>query len=171
MIGPMNVGISVPTCNEGLSLPIPFCSPGQVVQLCQRAEARGFHSFIAGTIQPAFGASPAGATAGFQRHSEVEELRRGIEMLERECSRMYTHVQTLGGSTLRGQDLARMEAHNLVGSPEQIMERIAPLESAGVSMLAATSCTSNSYEEMLDVMELFAEEVLPVVAPAATIAR
>ena len=35
-------------------------------------------------------------------------------------------------------------------------------------MLAAMSFTSNSYEELLDDMALFAEEVTPVFAPDAT---
>jgi hypothetical protein len=84
---------------------------------------------------------------------------------------MYTHLQTLGGSTLRGQNLTKMEVHNLVGSPEQIVEKITDLQAAGVTMPAATSFTSNSYEEMLDDMALFAEEVLPAVTPLASVAR
>src|SRR5438045_2322065 len=40
----MFVGMSIPTCKEGLSLPTPFCSPEQVVRMCIRAEALGYHS-------------------------------------------------------------------------------------------------------------------------------
>jgi probable F420-dependent oxidoreductase len=40
----MFVGMSIPTCKEGLSLPTPFCSPEQVVHMCKRAEALGYHS-------------------------------------------------------------------------------------------------------------------------------
>jgi len=341
----MIVGISVPTCKEGLSVPTPFCSPAQVVQLCQRAEALGYHSvwgndhitppryvredypeppnfyeplitlafaaqatsrlrvgtsvlvlplrepvYLAKTVAtldafsggrlilgvgvgayreeferlrprdatlrraelmdeclrilrmlfeersvtftgahyaldgielapkplqrplPVFiaGNDPAGirrvvrwGNGWFPAVLGIEELQRGIDILERECramhrdpseisiapqlligigrtyeagvaqfrrSRMYTHLQSLGGSTLRGQDLARMEAHNLVGSPADIVEKIEALEAAGVSMLAAASFTSNSYEEMLDDMQLFAEEVLPAVTPTVTVA-
>jgi alkanesulfonate monooxygenase SsuD/methylene tetrahydromethanopterin reductase-like flavin-dependent oxidoreductase (luciferase family) len=76
---------------------------------------------------------------------------------------MYTHMHTLSSSTLRDQNLARLEEINLVGSPEQIVEKIARLEEVGVTMLASMSFTSNSYEEMLEDMQLFAEEVLPAV--------
>lgn len=342
----MLVGMSVPTCKEGLSLPTPFCTPAQVVEMCVRAEALGFHSvwgndhitppryvredypespnfyeplitlafaaqatsrlrlgtsvlvlpmrepvYLAKTVAtldafsggrlmlgvgvgayreeferlrprdarirrselmdesvqilralfsersvtfsgkhyaldgiemapkpvqrplPLFiaGNDPAGVrrvarwgNGWFPAALGVAELRHGVDLLARECelvgrkvaeimiapqlligigrtyeegvaqfrrSRMYTHLQSLGGSTLRNQSLERMEAHNLVGSPEQIVEKIRALESAGVGMLAATSFTSNSYEEMLDDMQLFAEEVLPHVSSAAAAVR
>jgi probable F420-dependent oxidoreductase len=85
-------------------------------------------------------------------------------------SRMYTHMHTLSASTLRDQNLARLEEVNLVGSPEEIVAKIARLEEIGVTMLASMSFTSNSYEETLDDMQLFAEEVLPAIhrTPAAT---
>jgi probable F420-dependent oxidoreductase len=85
-------------------------------------------------------------------------------------SRMYTHMHTLSASTLRDQNLARLEDVNLVGSPDEIVEKIARLEEIGVTMLASMSFTSNSYEEMLDDMQLFAEDVLPAIhrTPAAT---
>jgi probable F420-dependent oxidoreductase len=340
----MIVGMSIPTCKEGLSLPTPFCSPAQVVHLCQRAQALGYHSvwgndhitppryvredypeapnfyeplitlafaaqatsrlrlgtsvlvlpmrepvylaktvatldafsggrlilgvglgayreeferirprdarlrraelmdeslhilralfdersvtfsgkhyaldgielapkpeqrplpiFIAGNDPAAMRRVARWGNGWFPAALGVDELHRGIDMLQKECggigrdpgeiaiapqlligigqtyeagvaqfrrSRMYTHLQTLAGSTLRGQDLARMEAHNLVGSPAEIVERIAALEAAGVDMLAAASFTSNSYEEMLDDMQMFAEEVLPAVAPVARV--
>jgi alkanesulfonate monooxygenase SsuD/methylene tetrahydromethanopterin reductase-like flavin-dependent oxidoreductase (luciferase family) len=76
-------------------------------------------------------------------------------------SRMYTHLQTLSASTLKQQDLSKLEETNLVGSTEEIVGKIKRLEEVGVSMLAAMSFTSNSYEEMLDDMALFAEEVIP----------
>jgi probable F420-dependent oxidoreductase len=133
----------------------------------------------------------------------IDDIRRGIDTLQRLCdelgrdprdieiapqlacgigrshedgvaqfkrSRMYTHMHTLSASTLRDQNLARLEDINLVGSPDEIVEKIARLEQAGVTMLASMSFTSNSYQEMLDDMQLFAEQVLPALhrAPAVT---
>jgi probable F420-dependent oxidoreductase len=80
-------------------------------------------------------------------------------------SRMYTHLRTLSGSTLKQQDLGKVEETNLVGSTAEIVEKIKRLEAAGVDMLAAMSFTSNSYQEMLDDMALFAEEVMPAFSP------
>jgi probable F420-dependent oxidoreductase len=85
----------------------------------------------------------------------------GVDQFRR--SRMYTHMHTLSSSTLRDQNLARLEDSNLVGSPEEIVDKIARLEAIGVTMLASMSFTSNTYEEMLEDMQLFAEEVLPAV--------
>jgi len=40
----MHIGLAIPTCKEGLSLPVQFCTPHQVVQMAVRAEQLGFHS-------------------------------------------------------------------------------------------------------------------------------
>ena len=100
-------------------------------------------------------------TCGIGRTHEA-----GVAQFRR--SRMYTHLHTLGASTLRQQDLSKVEDNNLVGSTDEIVEKIKRMEEAGVTMLAAMSFTSNSYEELLDDMALFAEEVTPVFAPDAT---
>jgi probable F420-dependent oxidoreductase len=98
-------------------------------------------------------------TVGIGRTHEV-----GLAQFRR--SRMYTHLHSLSQSTLRGQDLGKIDEHNLVGSPDEIVAKIHRLAAAGVTMLPATSFTSNTYEEMVDDMELFAEEVLPAVRAA-----
>jgi probable F420-dependent oxidoreductase len=77
--------------------------------------------------------------------------------------RLYVHLQTLAASTLRGQDLSRLVADNLVGSPAEIVDKVQRLKALGVSMIASMSFTSDSYQETLDDMQLFAEEVLPCV--------
>lgn len=79
------------------------------------------------------------------------------------CSRLYVHLQTLAASTLRGQDLSQLVDDNLVGSPAGIVEKLQRLKAMGVGMIASMSFTSDTYEETLDDMQLFAEEVLPCV--------
>jgi alkanesulfonate monooxygenase SsuD/methylene tetrahydromethanopterin reductase-like flavin-dependent oxidoreductase (luciferase family) len=74
---------------------------------------------------------------------------------------MYQHLRSLTASTLRDQNLARLEEYNLVGSPDELIERIELLREAGVSMLAAMNFVGNRVEEWLDDMQHFAEAVLP----------
>jgi probable F420-dependent oxidoreductase len=76
-------------------------------------------------------------------------------------SRLYIHLQTLAASTLRGQDVSKLVDDNLVGSPAEIVDKIHRLKALGVSMIASMSFTSDTYQETLDDMQLFAEEILP----------
>lgn len=77
------------------------------------------------------------------------------------ASWMYQHLRSLTASTLRDQNLARLEEYNLVGSPDGLIERIELLREAGVTMLAAMNFVGNRVEEWLDDMQHFAEAVLP----------
>ncbi len=86
------------------------------------------------------------------RESGIERFRK---------SRMYVHLQTLAASTLRNQNLSRMEQVNLVGSPAEIVDRIGALVDAGVTSLAAISFLSETPEIMVEDMQRFAEEVIP----------
>ena len=40
----MDVGVAIPTCKEGLSSPVGFARPEQVIEVIVRAEALGYHS-------------------------------------------------------------------------------------------------------------------------------
>ena len=77
------------------------------------------------------------------------------------ASWMYQHLRSLTASTLRDQNLARLEEYNLVGAPDELIERIGLLRAAGVTMLAATNFVGSTVGEWLDDMQYFAEAVLP----------
>ena len=83
--------------------------------------------------------------------SAVERFRK---------SRMYIHLQSLASSTLREQNLSRMEQFNLVGTPSELIDRIGALSDAGVTTLAATSFLSETAEIMFEDMQRFAEDVM-----------
>jgi probable F420-dependent oxidoreductase len=76
-------------------------------------------------------------------------------------SRMFVHLQTLSQSTLRGQALDRMEEINLVGSPDEVVERIGKLAGVGVTTLGAMSFLSETKEIMAEDMAFFAQEIMP----------
>jgi probable F420-dependent oxidoreductase len=76
-------------------------------------------------------------------------------------SRLYAHFQSLDRSTLRGHGLEEVVEANLIGSAADVVEQIARLEEAGVTMLAAMSFESDSAAAMASDMAWFAEEVMP----------
>jgi probable F420-dependent oxidoreductase len=77
------------------------------------------------------------------------------------ASWMYQHLRSLTASTMRDQNLARLEEYNLVGAPDELVERISLLRTAGVTMLAAMNFVGSTVGEWLDDMQYFAEAVLP----------
>lgn len=77
-------------------------------------------------------------------------------------SQMYHHLISLQGSTLRNQDLSRIEENNLIGTPEQVLEKIAELEKAGVTHCAALNFITQTPAEMIEQMEFFKESVVDV---------
>jgi probable F420-dependent oxidoreductase len=76
-------------------------------------------------------------------------------------SQMYKHMMSLKDSTLRDQDLGKIEEYNLVGTPDEVIEKIHRLADAGVTHCAAMNFISQTPTEMMEQMQYFAERVLP----------
>jgi alkanesulfonate monooxygenase SsuD/methylene tetrahydromethanopterin reductase-like flavin-dependent oxidoreductase (luciferase family) len=76
-------------------------------------------------------------------------------------SRMYVHLITLAASTMKSQDLDALEENNLIGTPDEVVERLQRLEDVGVTSIAAMSFLSESVEIMADDMQRFAEDIMP----------
>jgi probable F420-dependent oxidoreductase len=75
------------------------------------------------------------------------------------ASQLFKHLESLRRSTLREQT-GGFEERNLIGSPEEICERIRCYEAVGVTTLAGLLFVANSVPEMQDAIELFGGEVL-----------
>lgn len=71
---------------------------------------------------------------------------------------MVQHRRSLAHT---GRDPAVAEAHNLIGSPESLCEKIAFLQQAGVDHVCALQLPHDSVTEMLEQMEWFARDVIP----------
>jgi alkanesulfonate monooxygenase SsuD/methylene tetrahydromethanopterin reductase-like flavin-dependent oxidoreductase (luciferase family) len=85
------------------------------------------------------------------------------EAIERfKNSQMYHHLVSLQGSTLRDQDLSRIEENNLIGTPAQVLEKIDELADAGVTHCAALNFITQTPAEMMDQMAFFKEAVIDV---------
>ena len=75
-------------------------------------------------------------------------------------SQMYHHLMSLKKSTLKDQDLSKVEEYNLIGKPDTILEKIARFTDAGVTHFCALIFSTNTVEEQLDQMQWFAEDVM-----------
>ena len=76
-------------------------------------------------------------------------------------SQMYHHLISLKASTLKDQATSDLENSNLIGSPQEVIERAKELEEAGVKHLCGTYFCADSFSELKDQMEIFAKEVMP----------
>lgn len=79
-------------------------------------------------------------------------------------SQMYKHLQSLKKSTLKGQASTNPEDINLVGSVETVIERASALREAGVTHFLGLFFAANSVPELLEQMQIFAEEVRPKIS-------
>lgn len=78
-------------------------------------------------------------------------------------SQMYKHFESLKKSTLKGQSATNSEDINLVGSIESVVERANALREVGVTHFLGLYFAVDSVPELLDQMQMFAEEVRPKV--------
>ncbi len=75
-------------------------------------------------------------------------------------SQLFKHLESLKKSTLREQT-GGFEQRNLIGSPEEICERVRVYQRAGVTTLSGMLFVAGSVAEMREAIELFGREVLP----------
>jgi probable F420-dependent oxidoreductase len=78
-------------------------------------------------------------------------------------SQMFKHFESLKKSTLKGQASVKSEDINLVGSIETVIERAQAFREAGVTHFLGLFFAANSVSELMDQMQMFAEEVRPKV--------
>src|SRR5579885_2906472 len=74
-------------------------------------------------------------------------------------SQMYKHLESLKQSTLKGQASVSAEEVNLIGSADVVIERATALREAGVTHFLGLFFAANDVSELLDQMQMFAEEV------------
>jgi len=86
------------------------------------------------------------------RDAALERFRR---------SQMYKHLMSLRTSTLMGQGAISHEEINLIGTPAQIVDKAIALREAGVTHLLGLYFAAGSVDELIDQMQMFAEEIAP----------
>jgi probable F420-dependent oxidoreductase len=106
------------------------------------------------------GRDPAGIQIAPQYIAHVGKTREAAVSRFHQ-SQMYTHLVSLAKSTMKNQQGASLEDINLIGNAEDVIEKANRFREAGVSHLAAICFAANDVSEMLDQMQIFAEEVMP----------
>ena len=92
------------------------------------------------------------AYVGRTHEEAIERFRR---------SQMYQHLVSLSASTLKDQAGTRHEETNLIGTADEVIERATRFAEAGVKHLCGTYFCADSVDELLEQMQVFAEEVVP----------
>ncbi|MEH7251179.1 LLM class flavin-dependent oxidoreductase [Neobacillus niacini] len=77
-----------------------------------------------------------------------------------ESSQTYKHLESLKKSTLKNQDTQTYENRNLIGTPDEIGEKIQEYIKAGVTTFSGLLFANNTVDEMLESMQFFSEEVM-----------
>lgn len=83
-------------------------------------------------------------------HEAAEDLYWRSQLTRHRASLAYT-----------GRDLTQQIEANLIGTPEEVVERVAALAAIGVDHCCALWFLGDTVDEMLEQMTWFAEEVIP----------
>ena len=76
-------------------------------------------------------------------------------------SQLYNHLESLAASTLKERGETTHEDINLIGEPAEVIEKAHALADAGATHLLGLYFAANTVSELLDQMQIFAEEVVP----------
>jgi probable F420-dependent oxidoreductase len=74
---------------------------------------------------------------------------------------LYHHFLSLRQSTFKDQDLSGVENINLIGTPDEIEEKLHSFIDAGCTSFPGLIMSTSTIEETLDLMQQFAERVMP----------
>jgi probable F420-dependent oxidoreductase len=89
---------------------------------------------------------------GRTREQAVEQFR---------ASWLYHHFLSLRQSTFKDQDLSGVEQINLIGTPDEIGEKLQRFVEAGCTAFPSLILSTHSVEEAIEQMQQFAESVMP----------
>jgi probable F420-dependent oxidoreductase len=86
---------------------------------------------------------------------------RAAALARFEQSQMHKHLTSLRKSTLKDQGALTNDEINLIGTPAEVIDKANALREAGVTHLLGLYFAANTVPELLDQMQIFAEEVMP----------
>lgn len=77
-------------------------------------------------------------------------------------SQGFQHILSLKDSTYKGIDIeGTFLESNLIGTPQDVIDKIGQMQEAGMTHCAALCFDTNTFDEMTEQMQFFAEEVMP----------
>jgi probable F420-dependent oxidoreductase len=118
------------------------------------------------TYARAAGRDPAAITIGLQTVVCIADTaRKARERVERSTFDLFR--RSLKDTMMKGVDLDKYVADNLIGTPDEVCAKVTGFEDAGLDGFFATLFVANTVGEMLEQMRLFARYVLPAFQDAA----
>jgi probable F420-dependent oxidoreductase len=150
--------------------PFPLLSCGNAAATIERAATAcaGWmpaglpRARLAAGVQAA-GRDPAGLTVAPQLVLRIDDAGGAAERRFRE-SQVHEHLMSLRRSTLRDIDVDAYVSQNLIGTPEQIVDRVAALAQTGANHLAGLIVVADTEAELTEQLAHFARDVLPAFA-------
>ena len=89
----------------------------------------------------------------------ADTAEQARERLEKSTFELFR--TSLKDTMMKGVDLDKYVADNLIGTPDDVCEKVAAFEKAGLDGFFATLFVANTVDEMVEQMRLFARYVLP----------
>jgi alkanesulfonate monooxygenase SsuD/methylene tetrahydromethanopterin reductase-like flavin-dependent oxidoreductase (luciferase family) len=115
------------------------------------------------TYARAAGRDPAEVTIGLQSVVCIADTaQEARERLERSTFDLFR--RSLKDTMMKGVDLDKYVADNLIGTPDEVCAKVAAFEEAGLDDFFATLFVADTVDEMLEQMGLFARYVTPAFA-------
>ena len=155
---------------------LPLLSGGNA-PACRRRAALYGHGWLPACLTPAEAAAgradieAQAADAGRALPADFEvavqmavSIGRTHEEAEArfERSQLANHMRSLSGATLKDQGTGGFAERNLIGTVEEVRERVAGYAEAGVDTMAALLFAADTVPETLEMMAGFSENVIGV---------
>jgi len=166
--------VDVESYPKPVQTPLPVFSGGNGKGALQRAGER-CEGWLPAKIGPAevaagrakvssyaraAGRDPAAITIGLQSVVCIADTpREARERVEQSTFDLFR--KSLNTTMMKGVDLDKYMANNLIGTPDEVCAKVAAFEEAGLEGFIATLFVANTVDEMLEQMRLFARYVLP----------
>lgn len=154
--------------------PLPIVSGGNAAGALRRAGER-CDGWLPAKIGPAdiapgrakvdsyaraAGRDPAAITVGVQSVVCIADTaQQARERFERSTFELFRG--SLKDTMMKGVDLDKYLADNLIGTPDDVCAKVAAFQQAGLDGFFATLFVANTVDEMCEQMRLFARYVLP----------
>jgi alkanesulfonate monooxygenase SsuD/methylene tetrahydromethanopterin reductase-like flavin-dependent oxidoreductase (luciferase family) len=92
----------------------------------------------------------------------ADTAQEARERLERSTFDLFR--RSLKDTMMKGVDLDKYVADNLIGTPDEVCAKVAAFEEAGLDGFFATLFVADTVDEMLEQMGLFARYMMPAFA-------
>ncbi|HET7667960.1 MAG TPA: hypothetical protein VFK56_18220, partial [Mycobacterium sp.] len=89
----------------------------------------------------------------------ADTAQEARERVERSTFDLFR--RSLKDTMMRGVDVDKYMADNLIGTPDEVCAKVEAFKNAGLDGFFATLFVANTVDEMLEQMRLFARYVIP----------